>query len=104
MVFGLNIMALIKAEVLKYKDKAGNPMAVDVLNDIEKSLIIVNTFVSKLTPADIEAILALLPASVAAKFAPGELSAVASAVASLPADIQEAEAALVKVETELESK
>lgn len=102
MVFGLNILALVKAEILKYKDKTGRPEALDALDAVEKALVIINNFVSKLTPADVEAVLALLPAPVAAKFAPAELTAIATAIANLPTELQEIEAIVTKVETDLE--
>jgi predicted chitinase len=103
-MFGVNVMGMIKAEILKYKDKSGHPLAVDFLDDIEKCLVVIDGFVSKLTPADIEAILALLPASVVAKFAPGELSALAAAIAKLPAELKTAEAAITEAEVDLQEK
>lgn len=103
MVFGLNIVAMVKAELLKYKDKAGNPIVIDALTDVEQGLVVVVNFVSKLTPADITSILALLPASVAAKFTATELSNLAEAIANLPTDFQAAETEIATIESELKS-
>ena len=95
-MFGINILALVKAELLKYKDKSGNPLAVDVLDDLQKSLVIIDGFVSKLTPGDIQAISALLPQVVLNKFPAGELATIATEIASLPVELQALESELAK--------
>jgi hypothetical protein len=102
-MFGINILAIIKAELLKYKDSSGNPLAFDAMDDIQKSLAVINTFVSKLTPGDIEAILQLLPPSIIAKFPPGELATLATEIASLPVEITALESELAKIEVDLKS-
>jgi hypothetical protein len=104
MVFGINFIAIIKAELLKYKDKAGTPIAVDVLNDLEKTLVVINGFVSKLTPGDIQAILSLLPPSVIAKFPPGALATLANELASLPTELTSLESAITELITDLGEK
>jgi hypothetical protein len=101
MGFSLNPVEILKTEVLKYKDKAGHPEVEDALAGVEKAVLIIDNFVSKLTPADVEEVLALLPAPVASKFAPGELTVLAAAIANLPAELKKIEAAITKLETEL---
>lgn len=103
MVFGINLLAIIKAELLKYKDKSGNPLALDALDDIQKTLVVIDTFVSRLTPGDIQAILELLPPAVIAKFPPGELATIATEIASLPVEIKALESELAKIEVELKA-
>jgi hypothetical protein len=100
-MFGINILALVKAELLKYKDKKGNPLAFDVLDDLQKSLAVIDSFVSKLTLGDIQAILGMLPPSVTAKFPPGELATVATEIASLPVELKALEAELAAIEVDL---
>jgi hypothetical protein len=102
-MFGINLLGMLKAELLKYKDSAGKPLAIDALNQLEKSVVSLNNFVAKLTPADVQAVLALLPPQVAAKFTPAELLAFSNAIANLPTELQGVEALLVNLVTKLQA-
>jgi hypothetical protein len=104
MVFGINILGLVKAELLKFKDKSGNPLAIDVLDDLEKGLVIVDGFASRLTPADIQAVLDLLPVVVRAKFTPTELASIAALVANLPKELSNLETAVLEAVADLKEK
>lgn len=102
-MFGFNLVALVKEEILKYKDKAGHPKVIDLLDKVDAGLKTLNSFVSHLDANDVAEILALLPASVKAKFPPNLIAEVSVAVVELPQDIAAAEVAIVKLETELEA-
>lgn len=101
MGFSLNPISLLKSEVLKYKDKQGKPLVLDALGKVESFLLVVDRFVSKLNADDIQKILALLPASVLAKYSGGELSAFSSAVEALPGALKAAEAEVISLEKEI---
>jgi hypothetical protein len=103
-MFGIDLISMLKSDLLKYKDKAGNPIAVDALNGLEKGVVILNNFVAKLTPADVQAVLALLPPEVSAKFSPSELLAVANAIANLPTQLQGVEALITNAVAKLQAK
>lgn len=103
MGFSLNPITFIKNEVMKYKNKAGTPVVIVGIEKVESGLNVIQKFVSRLNANDVQEILALLPTSVAAKFTPQELTAVSAAIANLPGELIEAESALKKLETELES-
>jgi hypothetical protein len=103
MAFSLNPITVLKGEVLKVKDKAGKPIVLDALGEVEKYLLVLDRFVSRLDTADIQSILGMLPARVLSKFPAGELSAFSDAVIALPSALKAAEAEVLVLEKELSS-
>jgi hypothetical protein len=100
-MFGTTILNSIKAAIMKYKDKGGNPEVLDMLSGAERGLVVLNNFVSKFSASDVETVLNSMPPQITAKFAPGELTAIATAIAELPTAIQKAEAVLTEWEDDL---
>ena len=103
-MLGINVWSLVKTELLKAKDKAGDPEVLDVLNALEHTLVVIEHAVSKVTAADVEEAFTYLPGNFRAKFTPAEVTALATAIANLPAELEEADKAVLQLETELKKK
>lgn len=103
MVFGFNLMSLVKAEVLKYKDAAGKPKVIGLLNELDSLVKVIGTFASKFNTTDVQALLNLMPRNVYNKFTQVEIDAFAAAVVNLPVLLGKLDAEIGTLEKELES-
>lgn len=99
-----NIFGMIKSEILKYKDKSGKPIAIDMLDGLEKSCLVLDGFLSKLDANDVQEIINLLPARILGKYSSEEKAIVVEAIASIPKELKKIEAGILVAEQELESK
>lgn len=102
-MLGINLVSMVKAELLKYKDKSGTPVAVDALDKVEKGLVVLGNFMARFNEQDITAILNALPPSVKEKFPPAEIAAFSTAVVAFPKALTDLEVELTKVEASLKS-
>jgi hypothetical protein len=95
-MFSLNPVAIAKAEILKVDADLPNEIA-----ELEHGLTVFGQFMSYVTPADVEAVLALLPAPLAAKIPAEVMTEVSTVLANLPATLAKVEAKLESIKTEL---